>query len=174
MRVATSQQFLEAIIEVLSQFFDYLGLASRLEVQLSQPPSDFVFPVHRSNRTYRANRTYVHPSRSATIGSTFVARRAGTQQASKATPAKRAATMKNASGSNWLMSTNTLASSPDIAAPPPRPRATPIAISFDPCRKKSEITSLLCAPSASRIPISRVRRLTTNDTSAISAPSTEK
>src|SRR6266849_4951569 len=36
MRVATSQQFLEAIIQVLSQFFDYLGLASRLESQTAR------------------------------------------------------------------------------------------------------------------------------------------
>jgi hypothetical protein len=49
MRVATSQQFLEAIIEVLSQFFDYLGLASRLEVQLSQPPSDFFLPINHTS-----------------------------------------------------------------------------------------------------------------------------
>src|SRR5215831_13456842 len=90
------------------------------------------------------DRTHSHLK--AINGSTFVARRAGSQQANSATPIIKAAATPNASGSNWLMSTSAMASRLEIAAPPARPMRTPIAISLPPCRRKSVMTSRRCAP----------------------------
>src|SRR5215510_12318670 len=98
----------------------------------------------------------------AISGSTFVARRAGSQQANSATPIIKAATTPNATGSNWLMSTSAMVSRLEIAAPPAKPMRTPIAISLPPCRRKSVMTSRRCAPKAMRMPISRVRWLMMN------------
>jgi hypothetical protein len=46
MRRTTSQQFPVAILQVLRELFDDLGLARRLETQHRQPPSDFMSPVN--------------------------------------------------------------------------------------------------------------------------------
>ena len=44
-----------------------------------------------------------------------------------------------------------------IAAEPAKPRIVPVATSFAPCRRTSFRTSVRFAPSATRMPISRVR-----------------
>src|SRR5262245_2368074 len=103
-----------------------------------------------------------HSHLKAISGSTFVARRAGSQQANSATPIIKAAATPNAGGSNWLMSTSAMASRLEIAAPPAKPMSAPIAISLPPCRRKSVMTSRRCAPNAMRTPISRVRWLMMN------------
>src|SRR5205814_6307908 len=78
---------------MLSQFFDDLRLACRLQLQARQPLTDFFFPIkHISNFRFQisdrqsqiGNRKSHHSPRRVTAGSTRPALRAGPSPASKA------------------------------------------------------------------------------------------
>ena len=97
--------------------------------------------------------------RSAFIGSTRDARRAGAYDASKETASSSGDTISNAIGSLFADEKN-----PDTARPAgkvnARPAPMPISESTNPCRSTTPKTLLWLAPIAIRIPNSRVRRLT--------------
>src|SRR5262245_5979944 len=103
---------------------------------------------------------HTHSRRSATIGSTFAARRAGIQHASIATKVSSGGITINVIGSVAL----TPYSSPPIrrvtAKAAASPAATPTSVRIIPCFSAIRSTSPGRAPSAMRTPISRVRWLT--------------
>src|ERR1051326_7114628 len=99
--------------------------------------------------------------RSATIGSTFVARRAGTKQATSATIVSSAAVTPNVSGSLGCTPKSMLFRVPKYLVntqAPARPSATPIKVKVMPCRRTIASIRPRFAPKAMRIPISCVRR----------------
>src|SRR5499426_1331161 len=100
---------------------------------------------------------HTHSRRSATIGSTFAARRAGIQQASIATKVSSGGITTNVIGSVAL----TPYSRPPIrrvtAKAAANPAATPTSVRIIPCFSAIRSTSTGRAPSAMRTPISRVR-----------------
>src|SRR5262249_50595598 len=97
------------------------------------------------------------PHRTATSGSTFVARRAGIQQASNATNVSSSAITTNVSGSVALTPYSKLFIRRVAASAASKPIITPANASFSPCPTTSFKTSADCAPRAIRMPISRVR-----------------
>jgi hypothetical protein len=88
---------------------------------------------------------FVYSVRNATIGSTFVARRAGIQQATNATPASSNVTPPKVSGSVAVTPNKKNASARVIANAPASPTITPISVSFKPCETTSRSTSRPCA-----------------------------
>lgn len=66
------------------------------------------FAVAKNETTEDAKPLLVYSHRSATMGSTFAARRAGSQLASRATPSNSADTVENISGSFGRTSNNRL------------------------------------------------------------------
>ena len=101
-----------------------------------------------------------HSALRATIGSTFAALRAGIQQASNATISCRIAITVNVSGSVALTPKSKPCSNRVSAKAVSKPRPMPITINLMPCHKTSLRIALVCAPSASRMPISCVRSVT--------------
>src|SRR5262249_2700489 len=101
-----------------------------------------------------------HSHRSATIGSTFVARRAGSQQANNATSSNTKAITPKVNGSVGRTLNNKVSIHLVNAKAVNSPITTPIRASFSPCVRISFNTSRRCAPSAIRMPSSCVRRLT--------------
>src|SRR5262247_511554 len=89
-----------------------------------------------------------HSHRNATIGSTFVARRAGIQQASSATSASSKATPTNVNGSVGLTPNNKLVIKRVKANDAARPRAMPSSVSLIPGPMTDLKTSVGLAPSA--------------------------
>jgi hypothetical protein len=113
----------------LRQLFDDGGLTRRRKFQTDQPPSDLLFPFrhlilsvkihHKNHKIYKRHKIYLqsffvpfvsfyvffvvnlsrYSHRSAASGSTFVARRAGIQQANNATNVSNITTAMNVSGS---------------------------------------------------------------------------
>src|SRR5262249_16486152 len=101
-----------------------------------------------------------HSTRRAVIGSTLVARRAGTQHASNATKISSSAIPTNVSGSVALTPCNILFSKRVTVTAAAAPTVTPSSVSPTPCPMTRRKTSRLCPPSASRTPISCVRCVT--------------
>src|SRR5215510_6106707 len=101
-----------------------------------------------------------HSHRSATIGFTLVARRAGIQQANSATAISKSVITANVIGSVGGTSNNRdfihLVSEKAAV----NPITTPMNTCFNPCMRTSFSTSPDCAPSAIRMPSSCVRCLT--------------
>src|SRR5438876_1113001 len=93
----------------------------------------------------------------ATIGSTCAARRAGSQQASRATPANTAATPAKVSGSVALTPNSRLVITRVSINAPATPASTPAPTTPIPWLTTIRSTSWARAPSAMRRPISRVR-----------------
>src|SRR5678815_2606644 len=135
---------------------------------LQQPPhaitNVFDDRVHNNQSIHRFCRLFLcnlwmafHSYLSATSGSTFVARSAGTKHAIKATANNNPATTANVIGSLAL----TWNSNVDITFvsmnAPINPTTTPTTASIIPCRTTSFSTSCRRAPSAMRTPISWVR-----------------
>src|SRR4029077_4798431 len=98
--------------------------------------------------------------RSATMGLMRVARRAGNQAASRGAAARTTNALANAGGSNAPTSKRIPLSIFPVAAASSRPRASPLKSMTEPSRIINRNTIPGCAPSAMRIPISRVRRAT--------------
>src|SRR5206468_1475442 len=105
----------------------------------------------------------IHSYRSASIGSTFVARLAGNQLARTATITNNTETPRNVSGSVGVTPKSRLDRSRVAANAPALPAAAPVTASFTPWRITIDSTSWCCAPNATRTPISRVRCTTAND-----------
>src|SRR5262249_26783608 len=105
-----------------------------------------------------------HSCRKAVSGSTFVARRAGAKQASRATPTSSRGMETNVAGSVALTSKSSAFISLVSAKAPARPSPIPALTSFIPCPRTRRITSPVCAPSAIRTPISCVRCVTDHET----------
>src|SRR5262245_51119196 len=127
---ATGEQPRIAILHVLREFLDDLGLARRIKIQACQSVFDLVFPL-------RHVRLLIHPlhsQRNAIIGSTFVARRAGIQQAASATTSSSKAIPTNVSGSVALTPNNKASIKRVKASDTVRPSDTPQSASF----KRSE------------------------------------
>src|SRR5262249_28818557 len=101
-----------------------------------------------------------HSARSASIGFTRVARRAGKKQARIAAAASITLETSRANGSLGLTSYKILARTPPAANESRSPTATASAVCIAPCRIINAKTSRRCAPSAMRMPISRVRQAT--------------
>src|SRR5205814_6888450 len=85
--------------------------------------------VHKSNRSNRSHRSY-YSYLSAIIGSTFVALRAGTKQAPRATPARIIEITKKVVESVALTPNNKLDIKRVVSHAPPRPIASPTTASF--------------------------------------------
>src|SRR5262249_44982993 len=101
-----------------------------------------------------------HSDRNASIGSTRVARRAGKKQARSAAAASITLETRRANGSLGLTSYKIWASTRPAANESRRPTATASAVCIAPCRIINAKTSRRCAPSAMRMPISRVTQTT--------------
>ena len=114
-------------------------------------------------RSWHAAVRHPYSDLSATRGSTRAARRAGTSAAARATSASSPATAPRVTGSLGF----TPKSSPPItrvtASAPMRPSTTPANDSASVRRSTMRATSRPRAPSATRIPISRVRSATEYD-----------
>ena len=104
-----------------------------------------------------------YSSRSATIGSTLLARHAGTTVAANATSASNAGTLRKVAMSLVLTPNNRLAITRVRATAPIKPAKMPISASCIPCRTTSPRIFSRRAPSATRIPISRVLWVTRYD-----------
>src|SRR5438128_1640144 len=109
------------------------------------------------SRSHRIDAGLIHSARSDTAGSTRVARRAGIQLASRADMTSTAAVDASVSGSVVLTRYTSDASTRVPARAPARPTATPAS-----ARRRPDPTTIRCtsdesAPSAIRMPISRVR-----------------
>src|SRR6185503_5069394 len=91
---------------------------------------------------------------SATIGSTFAARRAGIQHASKATTASSKGTAANVNGSTALTPNSNEVIKRVSANDAAKPIATPSNVNFIPFCSTSNRILAGVAPSASRTPIS--------------------
>src|SRR5262249_12395550 len=102
----------------------------------------------------------IYSQRSATIGSTFVVRRAGIQQATSATAINNNEITTNVSGSVALTPKRSFRINRVKISDASSPHPTPASVSFSPCRKTSRRTSRDCAPSATRMPTSCVRLAT--------------
>src|SRR5439155_24578768 len=98
-----------------------------------------------------------HSVRRATIGSTCAARRAGSQHASRATPANTAATPAKVSGSVAVTPNRRLVITRVSISAPATPASTPAPTTPIPWLTTIRSTSWARAPSAMRRPISRVR-----------------
>src|SRR5262249_27136788 len=116
--------------------------------------------VRTITKRFFASLSRTHSHLNAIIGSTFVARRAGSQQASSATPASNVATMTKVTGSVTLTPNTKLLTNRVNAKAASKPRAMPINANLIPCPMTSFSTSRCCAPSAIRMPISCVRCVT--------------
>jgi len=92
-----------------------------------------------------------------------VARHPGTALASTATPPSSAASTPKVAGSRGEISNSIAASTRPAAYDPARPIARPTSVSTSPWPTTRRSTSPRVAPSASRMPISCVRRLTAYD-----------
>src|SRR5262249_35204457 len=92
----------------------------------------------RCSSAYLDNHSY----RMAASGSTFVARRAGIQQASKPTPANSGGAAMNVSGSVSLTPNNKLAINRVSANEIVNPTPTPVSVRAIPCPITSFSTSL--------------------------------
>jgi exosortase K len=101
--------------------------------------------------------------RRATIGSTFAARRAGSQLANTVTSSSNKDTPMNADGSVAVTPYSKLETNRVTATAAINPSAKPRTVSLTPWPMTRESTSRLCAPRATRTPISRVRWMTEND-----------
>src|SRR6185503_14250410 len=101
--------------------------------------------------------------RSASIGSTFVARRAGTKLAARATPVSNTETATKVSGSVALTPNNNVDITRVTAIAPATPTATPISASVSAFPTTLLNTSPGRAPNAILMPISRVRWVTRYD-----------
>jgi predicted GNAT superfamily acetyltransferase len=98
--------------------------------------------------------------RSAIIGSTRIARRAGTMPAATASPMVAATTAVSVAGSAARVSNSRPAINRPPASVPPTPISTPIPVSVMARRSTSPNTDARLAPSARRRPISGMRWLT--------------
>src|SRR5262245_19144122 len=116
---------------------------------------DFINTLDYKSHFEEKDRAYSHLS--ATIGSTFVARRAGIQQASSATTVSSSAITMNVNGSVALTPNSNVFINRVSAYDAVSPIATPTRDNIIPCLTTSFITSRVCAPSAIRSPISCVR-----------------
>src|SRR3954453_2286706 len=96
----------------------------------------------------------------ATIGSTFVALRAGPKQASSATDMSTTAAAANVTGSAGVNPKSSDATMRVRAREATTPTATPIPAVNSPCPSTRPRMVLRLAPSAMRTPISLVRRVT--------------
>src|SRR5262245_8002084 len=129
----------------------HLALVSSPARQRKQPAPELHKNVHHSRP---------HSTRSATSGSTFVARRAGIQQATIATASINSAAESNETGSVGVSLKSSVEARRATAKISGNPMATPAMTSNNASRRINQNTSRLCAPSAIRIPISLVRLLT--------------
>jgi hypothetical protein len=105
--------------------------------------------------------TPAYSSRSATVGSSPAARRAGSQHAAAAIPTKRSPIAPNVSGSLGLTPTSIEDMTRVSASAPAAPSSIPAPESLSPCPMASWKMLPFCAPSAIRTPISEVRWRTT-------------
>jgi hypothetical protein len=127
--------------------------AQTLPEVLTHPvPHDRLLPVRRRRRTYSV--------RMATMGSTRAACRAGSQHPASATAHIASVAAAKDGGSAGDTPKRIPASAWQSANAPRRPRPMPIPASAIPWRRTRASTSARRAPSAMRMPISRVRRPT--------------
>src|SRR5215475_12572556 len=101
--------------------------------------------------------TSAHSHRSATIGSTLVARRAGIRQANSAAPASASEIRMKVSGSVAVTPYRSGSMTRVSANAPAIPSANPASVSFIPCPVVSRIMSRDRAPSAIRTPSRSVK-----------------
>ena len=92
------------------------------------------------------------------MGSIRVALRAGTQLANNATTPSTIATAAKVTGSVGRTPYNILLISLESSRAPTKPAAVPASACIIPCRTTIRSTAARLAPSAMRMPISRVRR----------------
>src|ERR1022692_636995 len=116
--------------------------------------------VFRVKQQFQGSVTYSW--RSATAGSTRLARQAGAAQAAKATTASTSGAARNVTGSAGFTPYSSAASKWVSAAAPANPMAMPVSAIRRPLPATIRSTSAERAPSAMRMPNSRVRRLTEN------------
>ncbi len=94
------------------------------------------------------------------MGLTAAARRAGTNEATSATPKRSAVIVTKVHASSGSVSYRIWSRNRVSAIAPPTPTASPTAVTAAPCATTDRITRAGGAPSASRTPISRVRSVT--------------
>ena len=104
-------------------------------------------------------RGFTSPRRTV-AGSTPAARRAGMAQATSATTARVSVPRTKVAGSVGWTPNSSVRRNRVTTSAPARPMTPPISASRIPCRTISPNTLPRWAPSASRTPISRVRRAT--------------
>ena len=109
---------------------------------------------------YAVNSRRRHSRRNATIGSTRVARVAGTQQASVTISENRTAAEPYVAGSRGVTPYNMLSRRRARNAAPPSPTSRPAANNPNPRRRINSRMARVSAPSAIRTPISDVRLAT--------------
>src|ERR1700679_2846960 len=128
-------------------------------VHVDFPVSDYATtrPLGGFNRIVGRTKCRNYSYFSATIGSTRIARRAGTQHAASVTTRTRIETPANVSGSVALTSNNRLDMNRVSASDAATPIAMPTTANLSAWAKTSRITCPRSAPSAMRIPISCVR-----------------
>ncbi len=114
-------------------------------------------PEQLRNGARRANGATSYSFRSAIIGSTLVARRAGIQQASSATNVRNNVMAVNVSGSVVLMPNSRLFTTRVRASAIGSPSPTPISANVIPCFRTRRNTSFGCAPSASLSRVIKVK-----------------
>src|SRR5262249_26250383 len=138
-RRTAGKQFFVEVFQVLREFLDDGGFACRRKLQALKPPSDLCFPVSHvdSPSAARAN----HSQRSAISGSTFVARRTGSQQANNAVVSKINTAMTTVSGSAAVRPKSKLVTTRVAASAALRPITTPVITSHSVSRNISRITS---------------------------------
>src|SRR5262245_4417065 len=165
-RRAIRERLRVVVVEILRQFLNDGGFARRLKLQALQPPSDLWFPVRHVCFSFSASLLDAggdHSLRSATSGSTRVARSAGIQHASSATSVSDNVITTNVNGSVALTPKSSVFIKRVSASAPPNPSSAPPPASFIPCPMTSFSTSPACAPKAIRTPNSLVRLTTLSD-----------
>src|SRR5262245_6530484 len=133
------------LVQMEAQFFFEFLFHLPSEPQ-SSPPAHLVTP--------KRVMTSVHSHRRAIIGSTFVARRAGIQQANSAAPDSASEIRMNVSGSVGATPYSSGVIMRVSANAPAIPSANPASVNFNPCPVTSRTMSRDRAPSAMRTPIS--------------------
>src|SRR5262249_27566350 len=125
--------------------------------------TDHFDSLHVSSLVFILGNAGAYSHRSATIGSTFAALRAGIQHADKATNSNNAATAPYVHASVGRTSNNKSSIHRVRAKAADNPIATPIKANFKPGPTISSSTARDCAPKAIRTPISCLRCVTVYD-----------
>src|SRR5712664_728729 len=152
---AAGNEFLDLFFEMRLNLFGKIVEEAAARKQLFKPIHDS--PGAKTRVVPSSIRSGRHSWRSATMGSTCIARRAGTKHASSATSRSRIVTPPNVSGSVGVTPKSSFVIKRVRPNDAPRPIAIPIIAIFVPCPRMSHRTSLRSAPRVRRTPISWVR-----------------